>query len=304
MGQRRIMKDAWRAPEADATREETVEMVGGPRVLDVTHVTKKFVSKSRHVTALEDVSLSVVDGAFVSLVGPSGCGKTTLLRVIGGLTDATTGGIKVHPHQSGRPRRLSFVFQDVNLLPWRSVLRNVGLGLESRNDVSKSDREERSMSALKLVGLEKLASAPPYTLSGGMQQRVGLARALAVEPDILLMDEPFGALDNFTREGLQEQLAQLVEALRTTVIFVTHDIDEAIFLSSEIVLLCANPGRMVEALPVPLPPKRWSYDVRAEGVAISLHRRIRNSLAGADSSVEPPSPHRDDDLEHPSGTIA
>ncbi len=265
-------------------------MESSASVLDVSHVTKKFVTKDRQVTALEDVTLSVGDGKFVSLVGPSGCGKTTLLRVIGGLTDVTSGDIKVHPHPSGRPRRLSFVFQDVNLLPWRSVLRNVGLGLESRKQVSKAEREERSLAALKLVGLDKVASAPPYTLSGGMQQRVGLARALAVEPDILLMDEPFGALDNFTREGLQEQLAQLVESLGTTVIFVTHDIDEAIFLSTDIMLLCANPGRLVEALPVLLPPKRWSYDVRSESTAIGLHRRIRSSLAGADSATEPALP--------------
>lgn len=253
-------------------------MAESDNALDVRHVTKKFVTKSHVVTALEDVSLQVGEGRFLSLVGPSGCGKTTLLRLIGGLAEPTAGQVIVHSHPGGRPRRLSFVFQDINLLPWRSVLRNVGLGLEGRPDISKEERRSRSMEALEMVGLADVAKSPPYTLSGGMQQRVGLARALAVKPDILLMDEPFGALDNFTRENLQEDLAQLWEQIGTTVVFVTHDIDEAIFLSTHIALFSANPGRLISALPVDLPPRRWTYDVRAEEAAVSLHRHIRESL--------------------------
>ena len=143
------------------------------------------------------------------------------------------------------------------------------------------------MAALSKVGLESVAGAPPYTLTGGMQQRVGLARALAVEPDILLMDEPFGALDNFTREGLQEQLAQLWEEMGTTIIFVTHDIDEAIFLSTDIALFRSNPGRLVELLSVDLPPKRWTYDVRSETEAVTLHRHIRTSFSGREFGAAP-----------------
>ena len=252
--------------------------------LKVENVTKVFGAGSKAVTALEHISLEVAEGEFVSFVGASGCGKTTLLRIVGGLTDVSRGKVAVMPRPDGRLRRLSFVFQDVNLLPWRSVLRNVEFGLESRSDVDKRERRERAMDALRRVDLDRVAHAPPYTLSGGMQQRVGLARALAVEPDVLLMDEPFGALDNFTREGLQDQLAQLWEELRVTILFVTHDIDEAIFLSSEIALFQSQPGRMVDRVTVPLPLQRWTYDVRSEPDAIELHRMIRRTLAGTRSS--------------------
>ncbi len=253
-------------------------------------VTKIFHSNEVTVTALENVSIDIHEGEFVSLVGPSGCGKTTLLRIIGGLTNPTKGSVETLPLSNGSPRKMSFVFQDVNLLPWRSVLRNVEFGLEPITSISKSERKERSMAALKKVGLDSFAASPPFTLSGGMQQRVGLARALAVEPDVLLMDEPFGALDNFTREGLQEQLAQLWEDMGTTIIFVTHDIDEAIYLSTEIVLLRSNPGRLVEVLPVDLPPKRWTYDVRSEPAAVTLHRHVRTSLSGRNFDAPPAVP--------------
>jgi NitT/TauT family transport system ATP-binding protein len=254
---------------------------GDTLALTVENVTKVFGAGPRAVTALENVSLEVTEGEFVSLVGPSGCGKTTLLRIVGGLTEVSNGKVAVLPRPDGRLRRLSFVFQDVNLLPWRSVLRNVEFGLESRADVDKRERRERAMDALRRVDLDRVAYAPPYTLSGGMQQRVGLARALAVQPDVLLMDEPFGALDNFTREGLQHQLAQLWEELKLTILFVTHDIDEAIFLSSEIALFQSQPGRMVSRVAVPLPPQRWTYDVRSEPDAVELHRVIRFTLAGS-----------------------
>lgn len=256
----------------------------------VRDVTKIFHSNEVTVTALQNVSIDIHSGEFVSLVGPSGCGKTTLLRIIGGLTRTTQGSVETLPLADGTSRKMSFVFQDVNLLPWRSVLRNVEFGLEPIAGISKSERRERSMAALKKVGLESFALSPPFTLSGGMQQRVGLARALAVEPDVLLMDEPFGALDNFTREGLQEQLAQLWEDMGTTIIFVTHDIDEAIFLSTEVVLLRSDPGRLVEVLPVGLPPKRWTYDVRSDPAAVTLHLHVRTSLSGRNYDAPPKVP--------------
>ena len=262
-------------------------MRNGDTAVSIDRLTRVFQGNSVTVTALQDVSLDVRAGEFISLVGPSGCGKTTLLRIIGGLTDATSGSVTILPGPNSKTRKMSFVFQDVNLLPWRSVLRNVEFGLEPLTSISKSERRDRCMSALSKVGLESFASAPPYTLSGGMQQRVGLARALAVEPEILLMDEPFGALDNFTREGLQEQLAQLWEEMGTTIIFVTHDIDEAIFLSTEIALFRSNPGRLVELLPVDLPPTRWTYDVRSEPEAVTLHRQIRTSLSGREFGAAP-----------------
>lgn len=260
---------------------------GGPVALSIQDVTKVFETGPRTVTALERVSLDVPEGEFVSLVGPSGCGKTTLLRIVGGLTEVSQGEVAVLARADGRPRKMSFVFQDVNLLPWRSVVRNVEFGLENA-DMDKRERKRRAVDALARVGLDQFADAPPYTLSGGMQQRVGLARALAVEPDVVLMDEPFGALDNFTRESLQEQLAQLWEDLKLTVLFVTHDIDEAIFLSSEIALFQSQPGRMVAKLSVPLPWQRWTYDVRSEPAAIELHRTVRSALAAGSASRSQP----------------
>jgi len=247
-------------------------------VLDIVGVSKTFETRDRRVAALQEVSLSVRDGEFLSLVGPSGCGKTTLLRIIDGLTDATSGRIIFNGVElQGVSREMAFVFQDINLLPWRTVVQNVEIGLEGRG-LSKRARRQRALQALELVGLETVADAPPYTLSGGMQQRVGVARALAVDPKVLLMDEPFGHLDNFTRENLQVEVARLWQSLKMTVIFVTHDVDEAIFLSDRIALFRTNPGRIAEIVEVDLKRPRWEYNVRAEPNAIRLRERIMDEL--------------------------
>lgn len=247
-------------------------------MLDIVGVSKTFETRDRRVAALQEVSLSVRDGEFLSLVGPSGCGKTTLLRIIDGLTDATSGRIIFNGVElQGVSREMAFVFQDINLLPWRTVVQNVEIGLEGRG-LSKRARRQRALQALELVGLETVADAPPYTLSGGMQQRVGVARALAVDPKVLLMDEPFGHLDNFTRENLQVEVARLWQSLKMTVIFVTHDVDEAIFLSDRIALFRTNPGRIAEIVEVDLKRPRWEYNVRAEPNAIRLRERIMDEL--------------------------
>jgi NitT/TauT family transport system ATP-binding protein len=169
------------------------------------------------------------------------------------------------------------VFQEINLLPWRSVTKNIELGLEARG-VPKQERRDRAMEMLQMVGLSSVADVPPYTLSGGMQQRVGVARAVAVRPKVLLMDEPFGQLDNFTREALQVDIAELWARLGMTIVFVTHDVDEAIFLSDRIALFQPDPGRLTEIVNVDLPRPRTDYDVRADRRAIELRSYIVSQL--------------------------
>ncbi len=249
-------------------------------ILKIENVSKVFVTTKRTVHALDRVSLDVRRGEFISLVGVSGCGKTTLLRILDGLDSCDRGtiyldGVKL----DGVSHDMSYVFQDINLLPWRNVVDNVALGLEVRG-VGKAERRQRAMEVLELVGLASVAKAPPYTLSGGMQQRVGVARALAVRPKVLLMDEPFGQLDNFTREALQVEIANLWEKLGTTIVFVTHDVDEAIFLSDRIGLFLPGPGRLTEVLDVNLPRPRTDYDVRAHQRAIELRAYITDHLRG------------------------
>jgi NitT/TauT family transport system ATP-binding protein len=251
-------------------------------VLDISSVCKTFEGKNRSVRALHNVSLQVRQGEFISLVGVSGCGKTTLLRIIDGLEEADTGDIALEGKRlDGVSQHMSYVFQDINLLPWRSVIDNVALGLEVKG-IRKADCRTRAMEVLEMVGLGAVAKSAPYTLSGGMQQRVGVARALALGPKVLLMDEPFGQLDNFTREALQVEIANLWDRLGTTIIFVTHDVDEAIFLSDRIGLFQPDPGRLTKILDVGLPRPRADYDVRAHQRAIELRAQITSHLRGGE----------------------
>ncbi|HEV2249577.1 MAG TPA: ABC transporter ATP-binding protein [Candidatus Limnocylindria bacterium] len=247
-------------------------------MLEARGISKTYRSGASEVVALQDVDLSVQGGEFVSLVGPSGCGKTTLLRIIDGLTPASGGAIIFDGTPlTGVSREMAFVFQDINLLPWRSVVENVEIGLEGRG-IAKDERRQRALETLRLVGLETVATRPPYTLSGGMQQRVGVARALAIQPKVLLMDEPFVHLDNFTRETLQIELAKLWRRLGLTIIFVTHDVDEAIFLSDRIALFRSSPGRITEVATVGLRHPRWEFNVRADPRAIELREHIIDAL--------------------------
>jgi NitT/TauT family transport system ATP-binding protein len=205
-----------------------------------------------------------------------------LLKVIDGLSPASEGSVELEGRRlRGVSKELAFVFQDINLLPWRTVLGNVELGLEARG-LPGPERRRRALQALEMVGLEHVAGAPPYTLSGGMQQRVGVARALAVEPKVLLMDEPFGHLDNMTREALQNELAKLWRRIGMTIVFVTHDVDEAIFLSDRIAVFRAAPGRILEVLEVELPHPRWEIDVHAQPAAIELRARIKSILESSE----------------------
>jgi NitT/TauT family transport system ATP-binding protein len=206
--------------------------------------------------ALRNIDLQVSRGQFISLVGPSGCGKTTLLRIVAGLEAATTGEVRLDGHVVTRPGSdRGFVFQNDSLLPWRTVLANALIGPEVNTGIDAHTRR-RTFELLKLVGLEGFEHYYPRQLSGGMRQRVNLARALAVDPELLLMDEPFSALDSQTREIMQTELLRIWEQGRKTVLFVTHQIDEAVFLSDEIVVLARRPGRVQELVSVDLPRPR------------------------------------------------
>ncbi len=225
------------------------------------------------VRALSDVSFDVRPGEFISLVGPSGCGKTTLLRIINGLITPEEGSVTVMGRKPEPGPDLAMVFQSARLLPWRTVSGNIEFALALRGH-DKAERRQRALALLGAVGLRDFADAFPHQLSGGMQQRVGLARALAVEPKVLLMDEPFAALDAMTREVLRRELLQMWARRRMAIVFVTHDIDEAVYLSQRIVLLRPRPGRIDEVVDVDLPEQRWEDDPRATPAFAALRNHL------------------------------
>jgi NitT/TauT family transport system ATP-binding protein len=230
--------------------------LAAPALIALKDVAVEYaVGASRH-TVLRNIGLEVSQGAFVSLIGPSGCGKSTLLRVLSGLVVPSAGEVRVaglSPHEAVKRRLIGLVFQDANLLPWKSALDNAAFLLAvADRSLSRSDVRARAFEILKLVGLEHAADRRPNQLSGGMRQRVSIARALALDPEILLMDEPFGALDAITREEMSYFLLDLWQRTRKTVVFVTHSIDEAVFLSSRVHVMGAGPARIVDTIDVPL----------------------------------------------------
>src|SRR6478672_13281692 len=223
------------------------------------NVSMRFVTDRRTVTALEKISFSVGRGGFLSLLGPSGCGKSTLLRVVADLIAPTTGQVSVFgmsPQEARQKRSLGFVFQDAALLPWRTALQNVELPAEVGGFGTLPSSAPTPRELLKLVGLEGWEQNFPHELSGGMRQRVSIARALLGGPRLLLMDEPFGALDEITRDRLNEELRRVWRETGTTILFVTHSIYEAAFLGQRVLVLAANPGRVREIVPVALPDDR------------------------------------------------
>jgi sulfonate transport system ATP-binding protein len=224
--------------------------------VEVRELTKTFGAGSRPVPAVASVSFEVREKEFVALVGPSGCGKSTVLNMIAGLVRPTAGEVRLDGQtHAGVPPQVGYVFQKDTVLPWRTVSRNLGLGLEYRA-VPAPERERRVRDAIRLVGLEGFEDAFPATLSGGMRQRVALMRTLVVDPEILLMDEPFGALDTHTKLRLQAQLLDLWRDRRQTVVFVTHDLAEAITLADRIIVLTSRPGRVKLVHDVTLPRPR------------------------------------------------
>src|SRR5574341_1501610 len=230
--------------------------------IQAQNLTLSFRPKNREpVTALTDLSLAVARGEFVSIVGLSGCGKSSFLNILLGLIKPDRGEIQLNgTHITGPGQERAMVFQEFGLLPWRTVTANVELGLELKG-IAPAQRAERATELIKLVGLKGFESHYPHELSGGMKQRVGLARALATEPEVLLMDEPFAALDAQTRDLMQSELLQIWERTRKTVVFVTHSIEEAAYLSDRVIVMTARPGRTKETLKIQLRRPR-EYEMR------------------------------------------
>ena len=229
--------------------------------------------------ALKDANLEIAPGEFISLIGPSGCGKTTLLRLLADLIKPSAGTIRIGgktPEEARKSRAYGYVFQAPTLMEWRTVLANVMLPLEVMN-FPPPERKARAEQMLTLVGLEKFARHYPWQLSGGMQQRVSIARALAIDPQLLFMDEPFGALDEITRENLNLELLRLWRETGKTVIFVTHSIPEAVFLSTRIVVMTPRPGKIETVIPVDLPQPR-TFETRETARFFELATEVREAL--------------------------
>jgi NitT/TauT family transport system ATP-binding protein len=247
------------------------------QVVSLSGVTKEFAKGG--VVALEDIDLDIGPGEFVSLIGPSGCGKSTLLRIIGDLIQPSAGDVRVNgktAHQARVDRDYGIVFQDAVLYEWRTVARNIALPLEMAG-WSRSKRHQRVREMLDLVELTGFEGHHPWQLSGGMQQRVSIARALSFSPALLLMDEPFGALDEMTRERLNAELLEIWAGTRSTVVFVTHSIAEAVFLSTRVVVMSARPGRIAATVDVDLPQPR-SDETRENPRYSELIRQVRREL--------------------------
>ncbi len=248
--------------------------------LSVSRLSKSFGD----LDALRGISLGVERGEFISVVGPSGCGKTTFLRIVAGLEHATAGAVSIDGRVvEGPGTDRGFVFQNDSLLPWRTVFTNAMIGREISGAVGPDDRK-RTMELLKLVGLEGFENYHPRQLSGGMRQRVNLARALAIDPEILLMDEPFAALDAQTREIMQTELLRIWERGQKTVLFVTHQIDEAVFLSDRVLVFARRPGRIQAEVAIPLPrPRRLEIKRTPEFVALvdRIWRMIEDDVRAA-----------------------
>lgn len=258
---------------------------GEERIVEIQGVSKSFHKTIKHssteLKALTDVTLSIRENEFISIIGPSGCGKTTLLKMIDGLLPYDSGEILIKGKKVTAPGpERAVVFQTFALLPWRTVLANVEFSLELRR-VPKEERAKTAREYIKRVGLGEFENHYPHELSGGMQQRAGLARALAVNPMILLMDEPFGSVDAQTRQLLQEELLELWQREQKTVIFVTHSMDEAVYLSDRVVVMTPRPGQVAEILDVPLPRPRVAEDVRRDPRFVDLTNYIWDSLKKA-----------------------
>jgi NitT/TauT family transport system ATP-binding protein len=251
--------------------------------VDVAGLTVRFRSKRSETTALDDVSLRVQAGEFVSIVGPSGCGKSTLLKVVAGLVRPSSGSVSLLGEPvSGPQRDIGFAFQRAALLEWRGVRKNILLQAEMRG-MDKARAARRADELIELTGLAGFEKALPHELSGGMQQRVALCRALLHEPPVLLMDEPFGALDALTREQLNAELNRIWRETGTTILLVTHSIAEAVFLGTRVVVMSPRPGRLIRTLSVDLPTERDYAQVMIDPRFGSLTREIRQLLGSVES---------------------
>ena len=263
-------------------------MVNGGSALTARGVRMEYRDRASdaRLVAIENMDLDVADGEFVSLLGPSGCGKSTFLKIVNGLLRATAGEIRLRG--TGKGREDAMVFQDAALFPWYSVLDNVAYGLVCAG-VKRSEARRRAQPLIDLVGLAGFADRYPYQLSGGMQQRANLARALAVDSEILLMDEPFASLDAQTRELMQAELLRIWKAAKKTVVFVTHQIDEAVYLSDRVIVMSGRPGRILADIPVDLPRPR-ALDVKRSPEFAQYEAQIWKLLASTSVSLGSPQP--------------
>ncbi|MFD1708876.1 ABC transporter ATP-binding protein [Siminovitchia sediminis] len=248
--------------------------------LRASDINKIFISNKKEVVALQDVHMNIQTGEFVSLLGPSGCGKSTFLRLVAGLDTSTGGELELDGKPiTGAGRDRGVVFQQYSLLPWLHAWENVAFALKKEKSLNKSQKKEMAMHFLKLVGLEGFENHYPSQMSGGMQQRVAIARALVYKPSLLLMDEPFGALDAQTRKEMQDLLLHVWEEEKCSVLFVTHDVDEAVYLSDRIYVMSARPGRIAKEIQVELPrPREWDMQLTTE--FIEYKREIIIELQG------------------------
>jgi NitT/TauT family transport system ATP-binding protein len=247
--------------------------------IEISKLSLRFDTADGPIEALSDVSMTVARGDFVSFIVPSGCGKTTLLRAVADLEKPTSGSISVNslsPHEARANRAYGYVFQAPALYPWRTVARNIALPLEIMG-FSKAEREARIAEGLELVNLSGFGAKYPWQLSGGMQQRASIARALSFDPDLLLMDEPFGALDEIVRDMLNQQLLRLWDVTGKTVLFVTHSIPEAVFLSTHIVVMSPRPGRIYDVIECNFPRNR-ALDIRETPEFLAIANRVRQGL--------------------------
>lgn len=268
---------------APAGAQKSSRIHGAPQagecVIDIKNLSLVFETNDGPVQALSDINLHVNRGEFVSFIGPSGCGKTTLMRVVADLETPSSGTITVNgmtPEQARLKRSYGYVFQAAALFPWRTIEDNIALPLEVMK-FSSTDKKERIRKNLDLVNLSGFGKKYPWQLSGGMQQRASIARALSFDPDMLLMDEPFGALDEIVRDHLNEQLLKLWAATKKTVIFVTHSIPEAVFLSTKIVVMSPRPGRIHEIIDCDLGPDR-PLEIRESEAFLKIAHQVREGL--------------------------
>jgi NitT/TauT family transport system ATP-binding protein len=253
-----------------------------PPLIEAREVTAAYenVRERTRLIALRNVNLDIGEGEFVAIVGPSGCGKTTFLNMVAGFIKPVNGTVKVRGQEVRGPGAdRAMVFQDYALLPWRTVERNVHFAMENRGDrPSKAEQAQRVAESLALVGLTGFEKHYPHELSGGMRQRVGIARALVTKPDILLMDEPFGAVDAMTREAMQAEFEKIIAKTRQTVVFITHSIDEAVMLGDRVAVISNRPGRIKEVVDVDLPRPRLTGDAKSSPRFAELREHIWSLL--------------------------
>ncbi len=279
--------------QSEAVKARLDRMKARDVILQVEGLTKKFQTGKSEVTALDRVSFKTHRREFLCIVGPSGCGKSTLVRILAGLEEASGGQVLLDGHPvKGPGRERGMVFQGYTLFPWLTVRRNVMFGL-LMNNVSRADARKQADEWLSLIGLEKFADAYPHQLSGGMKQRVAIIRALVNRPRILLMDEPFSALDAQTRARMQSYLLEIWKKVDITVVFITHDLDEAVFLADRILVLSAHPGRLQELIEVPIERPRRSEQLSGAEFAATKAR--------LEALIHPPSAqHGDEEEAYPS----